>query len=297
MVVGEQSLNDNQINISGGTIRLCNATSNNVPMFPGSGGGRATLNVSGSANAEIDSHIFAGSGSISSKGAVNISGGTTELDKNIRFTFAPATNLDQDPRQNLLSGGFMVAGEFGAATANIRGGDTKMHFLQLGRLNRNGGGTTPSSLKHTSQGQVTQTAGLVTVDRSVTVGGSSNNNNFLEISGGTLNQTGVVIEPETTPPPDPDFVGDWPAAWRNAVNKNELQPGLHVARNSGALNDGPTVYSNGRLTISGTANVTLAGGLYNSTGPSSRPAPDRAIARAAPAAPAAAPSVFAGPRT
>jgi hypothetical protein len=256
MVVGEQSLNDNQVNISAGTLRFRNATSNNVTMTLGSSGGRGTLNASAAANIELDAHIFAGSGA-TSIGAVNISGASTiELGKNIRFTTPGLTNL--------LSGGFLVVGEFGTATANISGGDTKMHFMQHGRRNNT-----------TSRGQTTQTGGAMTVARSITIGGLSPNDNFYDISAGTLTQTGVLENP-TTPPKPPEFVGDdaaWATAYRNAVNMNDLEPGIHVARNStGDPAAGPIVPSKGRLTISGTAAVSLAYGLYNSTGATIQPA-------------------------
>ena len=104
----------------------------------------------------------------------------------------------------------------------------------------------------------------------MTLGSLSPHNNFYEISAGTLSFTGLLIEPDDTPPVPAGFTGDWNAAWRNAKNKNELQPGLHVARSS--TNTDTTagsfsgVVSNARLTISGTATVNIAGGLYNSTG-------------------------------
>jgi hypothetical protein len=252
LVIGEASGNDNTYSISAGTLKLRNTVSNNVTAFLGSSQGRGTLNVSGTANVEIDSHIFAGSGNVTSRGALNISGGTVELGKNIRFTAAGLTDLK--------SGGFLVAGEFGQATVNISGGDTKMDFIQLGRRNN-----------AASQGQATQTGGTVTVNRSVAVGGLSPHNNFYEISAGTLNQAGVVLDPVAPPPPAGDPTPEtWPTRYRNAVNMNELQPGLHVARNSTNTSTTAGTFtgtvSNGRLTISGTAAVNIAGGLYNSTG-------------------------------
>jgi hypothetical protein len=234
MVIGEVSRRDNLYDISGGALNVKNtANLANGSMFVGSSAGIGALTVSGTADVKIDGHIFAGNGA-TAVGTVNISGGSVALGL------------------NKPGGGFLVAGEFGVSTVGISGGAVSMDFIQLGRRNN-----------ATSQGQTTQTGGDVTVRRSVTVGGLSPNNNFYDISAGTLNLTGVLHPP----------VGDPPAP--NPANLNELQPGLHVARFStgdpkATTGDPavpiPVVPSNGRLTVSGTAAVTIAGGLYNSTG-------------------------------
>jgi len=136
---------------------------------------------------------------------------------------------------NKPEGGFMVLGEFGQATGSVSGGNFNSDFVQLGR-----------GANATSRGQLTQTGGSMTVRRSLTLGGLSGNDNFYAISGGSLNL--------------PNELG--------AGSLNETQSGLHVARFS-VDPGGPTPvtsYSRARLTISGTANVNIAGGLFNSTG-------------------------------
>jgi hypothetical protein len=93
---------------------------------------------------------------------------------------------------------------------------------------------------------MTQTGGTVTVRRTITIGGLSNNNNFYNISAGTLNETNDL----------------------SAGTLNDTQPGIHVARFSvdpGAVTP-VTGYSAATFTISGTATVNITGGLYNSTG-------------------------------
>jgi hypothetical protein len=136
---------------------------------------------------------------------------------------------------NKPEGGFLVVGENGQGTATISGGNFNSDFLQLGR-----------QFNATSRGQLAQTGGNVTVRRAMTIGGLSGNENYYQISAGTLNV--------------PNNTG--------GGTLNETQPGVHVARFS--VNPGTftpvTGYSAGRFTVDGTAAVNIEGGLYNSTG-------------------------------
>jgi hypothetical protein len=132
---------------------------------------------------------------------------------------------------NLPTGGFIVNGEYGVGTVNVTGGTLNLDFFQNGRRN-----------VVASQGQVTQTAGTVNVRASMNVGGLSQLDNRYTISGGNLNLTGV------------------------GTVLGEAQTGLHIARFTSDPSVGTMIYSNGRLDISGSANVAIAGGLYNSTG-------------------------------
>jgi hypothetical protein len=215
IVIGEISRQANLYDLSGGVMRVENTGSSGT-VFCGSSNGVGELRVSGTGDARIDGHIFAGSGT-NSLGTFGMSGGTVALGL------------------NKPGGGFLVAGEFGTATVNISGGVFSSDFAQFGRR-----------FNTTSRGQATQTGGTATVRRSITIGGLSPNNNFYNISGGTLNVTNDLSQ----------------------GTLNDTQSGIHVARFSvDPLSETPvTSYSSASLTISGTANVNIAGGLYNSTG-------------------------------
>lgn len=83
-----------------------------------------------------------------------------------------------------------------------------------------------------SQGQSTQTGGTLNVAENLDIGRASAQDNFYDISGGAINVGGD----------------------------------LTVARSSTDPSAGPVVYSNGRLTVGGTANVAVTGQLANSGG-------------------------------
>jgi hypothetical protein len=221
LVIGETSRKNNLYTISAGVLNVKNtANLANGTLYAGSSAGIGEIQISGTADVNVDGHLFAGSGA-TSIGTVGIHGGTVDLGL------------------NKPGGGFLVAGEFGVATVTIDAGTTNMDFYQMGR--RNNG---------VSQGQTTQSGGSVTVRSTMTVGGLSTRDNFYDISAGTLNLPGT----------DTSVDG---------------QPGLHVARfSTGDPAVGPFTPSNARLTISGTAAVTIASGLYNSTGFNSQPAGD-----------------------
>ena len=215
IVIGEVSRQANLYDLSGGIMRVENTGSSGT-VFCGSSNGIGELEVSGNGDARIDGHIFAGSGT-NSLGTFGMSGGTVALGL------------------NKPGGGFLVAGEFGTATVNISGGVFSSDFAQFGRR-----------FNTTSRGQATQTGGTVNVRRSMTIGGLSPNNNFYNISGGTLNLPNDLSQ----------------------GTLNDTQSGIHVARFSvDPLSDVPvTNYSSATFTVGGTAVVNIAGGLYNSTG-------------------------------
>src|SRR5688500_17611609 len=214
LVVAKISREDNIYDLSGGTLRILN-TASNGSAFIGSSAGIGTLRVRGTGNAQIDGHIFLAGGA-TAFGTFNMSGGTVALGL------------------NKPEGCFLVVGENGQGTATISGGNFNSDFLQLGR-----------QFNATSRGQLAQTGGNVTVRRAMTIGGLSGNENYYQISAGTLNV--------------PNNTG--------GGTLNETQPGVHVARFS--VNPGTftpvTGYSAGRFTVDGTAAVNIEGGLYNST--------------------------------
>jgi hypothetical protein len=215
-VIGEVSRQPNLYDLNGGTLRIAGGPSGGT-LYAGSSAGIGELEVSGTGNAQIDAHLFAGSGTTSI--------GTVGLSDNGVITLG----------LNKPGGGFFVAGEFGTATVRVSGGTFTGDYLQLGRR-----------FNATSHGELTQTGGSFTVRRSITVGGLSANGNFYDISAGSLNVTNDLSQ---------GTLGD-------------DQSGVHVARFSvdpGSVT--PVVgYSSGRFTVSGTALVNIAGGLYNSTG-------------------------------
>src|SRR5439155_8588110 len=215
LVLGEVSRQANLFDLSGGTLRVVNTGSSGT-VFGGSSNGIGELRVSGTGNAQIDGHIFLGNGA-NSFGTFSMSGGTVALGV------------------NKPGGGFLVSGENGSGTVKISGGTFSSDYIQMGRRNN-----------ATSIGQGTQTGGNITVRRTMYVGGSSGNDNFYDISAGTITETNDLSQ---------GTLGD-------------SQGGLHVARFS--VNPGTfspvTGYSKGRFTVSGGAAVNIAGGLYNSTG-------------------------------
>jgi len=224
VVIGETSRLANLYDLSGGTlnVRSTGTTTVGGTIFAGSSNGIGEFRISGNGNAQVDGHLFLGSGqgSLSAVGTFNISSGTLALGL------------------NKVGGGFLVNGDRGTGTVRISGGAVSADFFQNGRSN--------TASFANSQGQVTQTGGSVTIRRAVTVGGISNNDNFYDISAGTLNITNDLSQ----------------------GTLNDAQSGLHVARFSVDPGAGTvtTGYSKGRFTVSGTANVNIAGGLYNSTG-------------------------------
>jgi len=214
LVVAEISRQPNLYNMTGGELHIINGTT----WYAGSSAGIGEIKVSGTANAQVDAHMFVGNGS-TSIGTVGISGGTVALGV------------------NKPGGGFLVGGEFGQATLRVSGGNFSMDFAQLGRR-----------FNTTSQGQMTQSGGTVTVRRAMNIGGLSGNDNFYNISAGSLNLTNAL--------------------GGGTDNFGETQPGIHVARFSADPGTGTvtTSYSKGQLLVSGTANVNVNGALYNSTG-------------------------------